>query len=224
MTRNNGSAVAELPSTLPPEQIGEQLVVPSLQIKQVTLKIVGESSLIVHAWSEKAKTMMRDKQQKKGSAGKEVRNPQADFESSLYVVDPSVPTYGFPAIAFKGAAVNAALQVDAKKTQTRIAFHVVNGVATPQGDLVPLRYDELRMREDMVRVGMGTADLRYRGEFVNWSCDLAIRYNSRAISLEQLVTLFNAAGFGVGVGEWRPERDGMNGRFRVAELVDGASN
>lgn len=155
--RTNGAAVLEAP---PQTERVEQINVPSLQIKQVTLKIVGESSLIVHAWSEKAKTMMRDKQQKKGSAGKEVRNPQADFESSLYVVDPSVPTYGFPAIAFKGAAVNAALQVDAKKTQTRIAFHVVNGVATPQGDLVPLRYDELRMREDMVRLGTAARGLQ----------------------------------------------------------------
>jgi hypothetical protein len=29
------------------------------------------------------------------------------------------------------------------------------------------------------------------------------------------VNLFNVAGFAVGVGEWRPERDGSNGMFHV---------
>jgi GntR family transcriptional regulator len=60
------------------------------------------------------------------------------------------------------------------------------------------------MREDMVRVGMGTADIRYRGEFTTWSMDLPIRYNARAVSVEQLVLIFDAGGFGTGIGEWRP--------------------
>jgi hypothetical protein len=72
------------------------------------------------------------------------------------------------------------------------------------------------MREDMVRVGMGTADIRYRPEFTEWSVKLPIKYNADAISLDQLVNLFTLAGFGVGVGEWRPERDGQYGMFHVA--------
>ena len=34
------------------------------------------------------------------------------------------------------------------------------------------------IREDMVRVGMGAADLRYRGEFKEWSVILPIRFNT----------------------------------------------
>jgi hypothetical protein len=33
------------------------------------------------------------------------------------------------------------------------------------------------MREDMVRIGMGTADIRYRGEFPEWSVDVPLRFN-----------------------------------------------
>ena len=72
------------------------------------------------------------------------------------------------------------------------------------------------MREDMVRVGMGTADIRYRGEFRNWSTDLTITYNANGkYSIEQIINIINAGGYSCGIGEWRPERDGQNGMFHV---------
>jgi hypothetical protein len=67
----------------------------------------------------------------------------------------------------------------------------------------------------MVRVGMGTADIRYRAEFVAWSIDLPITYNARTVSVEQIVAMLDAGGFGTGIGEWRPEKDGQFGRFHV---------
>ena len=82
------------------------------------------------------------------------------------------------------------------------------------GELVAIE-GEPSMREDMVRVGMGTADLRYRPEFKSWSISLPIEYNADAITLEQIVNLVNLAGFGVGIGEWRPERDGQYGMFHA---------
>ena len=67
----------------------------------------------------------------------------------------------------------------------------------------------------MVRIGMGVADLRYRGEFKQWSTTLNIRYNANVMSMEQIVNLFNIGGFSCGVGEWRPEKGGSNGMFHV---------
>jgi hypothetical protein len=72
------------------------------------------------------------------------------------------------------------------------------------------------MREDMVRVGMGTADLRYRGEFPRWWATILVRYNMAVLSEAQILNLLNTGGFAVGIGEWRPERDGMSGMFHVA--------
>lgn len=74
----------------------------------------------------------------------------------------------------------------------------------------------------MVRIALGTADIRYRGEFREWSADLAIRFNASVLSAEQITNLFNMAGFGVGVGEWRPERSGSFGMFHVATGADHA--
>jgi hypothetical protein len=63
---------------------------------------------------------------------------------------------------------------------------------------------EPNMREDMVRVGMGTADIRYRGEFKSVARHVADFVQRERDLIEQIVNLFNIAGFGVGVGEWRP--------------------
>jgi len=89
-------------------------------------------------------------------------------------------------------------------------------------ELVQVHCPAPTMREDMVRVGMGTSDIRYRAQYWPWAVDLIVEFNPLAMSAEQVLNLFNTAGFACGVGEWRPERDGSNGRFRVAEASDDA--
>lgn len=179
---------------------------PSLNIATMTLTLIGDSGLICHAWSEKAKRAMLDKQMKKAKSGREAKDPEADYQSSLYRLGDG---YGFPSVAFKDAAVTACTSTGSiTKVAARQAFHVV-------GEMVPIE-GEPRMREDMVRVGMGTADIRYRGEFENWRATLTVRFNANVLSAEQILNLFNTAGFGVGIGEWRPEKDGSHGMFHVA--------
>lgn len=185
------------------------ITLPKLDIRTLDIRIVGDSPLIVHRWSEKAKKQMLDKQMGVASAGKENKNPEQDYLDSLYT-HPTEGWYGFPAIAFKNAAVSActSLGKTVTKVAARQAFHVV-------GELVRIE-GEPSMREDMVKVGMGTADIRYRAEFKRWSATVTVRFNSRVLSADQVVNLFNTAGFAVGVGEWRSERDGSYGLFHVA--------
>ena len=180
-----------------------------LDIKTLNVKIIGDSPLICHRWSDKAKKMMLDKHMGKASPGKEHKSPEADFMSSLYPMGNG--KYGFPSIAFKCAAVDACTSLGKALTKVAVrqAFHI-------QGELVEIKGTPT-MREDMVRVGMGTADIRYRAEFREWSCVLTIRYNARALSAEQITNLVETAGFAVGVGEWRPEKNGQNGLFHVAK-------
>lgn len=181
--------------------------IPSIRRQQVRLTLVGDSALISHKWSDKAKKEMLDKQMKQAKTAKAAKDPERDYRESLYEFPGG--GYGFPCVAFKAAAVGACRFTDGlKMTEARGAFHVDGELAKIEG--------EPSMREDMVRVGMGTADIRYRGEFKEWRTTLNVTYNADAISVEQIVNLFNLAGFGVGVGEWRPEKDGSYGRFHVA--------
>lgn len=186
--------------------------VPTVVKHRVGIVLEGDSPLICHAWSDKAKKMILDKQMKKAKGGKEAKDPEQDFHDSLYHLPEG--GHGFPVVAFKAAAVGACRYVDGlTMTIARGSFHI-------NGELVKIDAGEPTMREDMVRVGMGTADIRYRGQFDPWRVTLDTVFNPNALSLEQIVNLFNIAGFGVGVGEWRPEKDGQYGRFHVVEAVE----
>lgn len=181
--------------------------IPRINVQRMEVTLVGDSPLISHRWSEKAKKEMLDKQMKVAKTAKQAKDPEQDYRDSLY--EHPEGGYGFPCVAFKAAAVGACRFADGiKMTEARGAFHVVGELARIDG--TP------SMREDMVRVGMGTADIRYRGEFKQWRTALTISYNADALSPGQIINLFNLAGFGVGVGEWRPEKDGSYGRFHVA--------
>lgn len=82
-----------------------EVVIPPIDIRTVTIKVVGDSPLIVHKWSEKAKKEILDKQMKVAKAkGHEVKNPVGDFIQSLYWIEgePQELTEGGFAKAIQG--------------------------------------------------------------------------------------------------------------------------
>jgi len=187
--------------------ITSAISLPRFDLRNLTIKLIGDAPLICHAWSHKAKEEMLNKQMKKAKQAKEAKDPERDFRDSLYTHPDG--GWGFPSVAFKAAAVDACSHVDGiTKVEARGAFHINGDMLRIIGEPTP--------REDMVRIGMGTADIRYRGQFDPWSVIVPIRFNASVLSAEQIVHLFNIAGFGIGVGEWRPQRDGMFGLFHVA--------
>lgn len=227
-----------------------------IEMENVSVKIVGETSLIMHAWSAKAKRELLYKQIFGKSLGREKRDPLADFVSSMYWLTPmptefdhetveealSTAKFGFPLTAIKQAAISAAYRNGwtKDKMSLRGAFFIEpdaseyysGDLVVDEGkkkiDIVPnvLRREQLIeihsdtpiMREDAVTVGMGTADLRYRGEFQNWSATLNIRFNKNGqYRLDQILNIINAGGQLCGIGEWRPERDGQYGIYRIAQ-------
>jgi len=192
-------------------------VVAELNIQVCALTLVGDSPLIVHRFSDKARQMMQDKQAKKASAGREVRDPQAEYEQCFYNLPGGL--YGFPAAGFKGSAVRAAKSLpDMSMVDARGFFHIET--LPEHGNCVTIaRFSKVEMVTDTVRIGRGVADLRYRPYFYDWEVDLKINYNASMVSNVQLAAMFDIAGFSVGVGDWRPEKNGSNGRFHVKTEV-----
>lgn len=213
----------------------EQIIeIRPIEIRTTTIRIVGDTPLIMHAWSEKAKREMLEKQMKvTKSKAKAAKNPVEDFIRSMYWLS-DMPTdmtergfeaaiaagarFGFPVTAVKQAAISAAYRMGwAKdKMSMRCAFFI----GGDENQMFEIHSDTPIMREDMVKVGMGTADIRYRGEFRNWYADLEISYNTNGqYTIEQIVNIINAGGYACGIGEWRPERDGQYGMFHAAPAV-----
>jgi hypothetical protein len=193
--------------------------------------IVGDTPLISHSWSEKARREMLMKQLKAPKAGKEARDPEADFLSSLYHMGDG--TFGFPATGFKLAilscahkdkgvprsTVMSALWINAEMVRTKPAL----AGAVCDMPLLRIHGSKPEMREDMVKIGAGlnkTANLSYRGQFTVWAFKATGRYNSDVLTREQLTFLIDEAGLACGIGEWRNERKGMFGAFHRASAVE----
>jgi hypothetical protein len=235
--------MAKKPTAAPIEPAGDSSESVSVNLAQFLSKkptfkrfelwLIGDTPLITHAWSHKAKLEMLQKQVKAPKSGKEARDPQADFVSSLYEIGDGV--YGFPAMGVKNcilsaahkdkgiprSVVQSALWIDSTMARTLSA--------TPGAicDLPLLRIygSQPEMREDMVRVGSGlnkTASLAYRGQFTTWAFRLSGRFNASVLNEEALSFLIIEAGASYGLGEWRPERRGPFGTFRLASAEESA--
>jgi hypothetical protein len=213
----------------------EQTVkLPEIKMRGFRIWIVGDTPLITHAWSEKAKRQMLNKQLKNVSEGRPTRDPESDFVNSLYEFDDE-GHYGFPAMAVKKAMLSAAhkdkgvpretvrgaLWLHAQMIRTRPAL----AGAICDMPLLRIYGSEPEMREDMVKVGVGlskTADLAYRGQFSTWALKVAGRLNVSVCPLDWLPFLIRHSGLSTGIGDWRNEKNGMFGAYHLASPAEAA--
>lgn len=182
------------------------------------VRLVGISPLIQHRWDDKAKEMMRQKQQTgKKTKERDLRDPDAEGESAMYRTEDGKP--GVLAVAIKAAVIESAHQdLGIPKTLVRKALFI-----QPMGREVVLPLEtasgkgklKYTIEEDMVRVGQGSADLRYRPYFYDWAVTTEWEIDSELLKDEDLLKLLDRAGFGVGIHEWRPQNGGEYGRFQI---------
>lgn len=107
-----------------------------VEMRQLVVTIQGDTPLIVHTWSEKAKRMMLEAQQKKSKGkAKEIRNPVAEFIDSMYWLTPKPNTDGLSEEECE-AAFNKAIAAGAKFGFPAIAIKKAgNSVAYRTGDV-----------------------------------------------------------------------------------------
>ena len=191
------------------------VVLSPIKRDTILIKLIGETELITHPFPEKAKKMIGDKVKGLPVKTKEKRSPEEEYKASFYYTADNKPA--IPAIGIKNALVNACRSIpDLAMTEARGRFHILGD----SEGMIPIESDPPYMREDMVRIGQGSADIRWRPGFRNWSCEFMIDYNASVITIEQLLKLVEIAGYSVGLCEWRPEKNGPYGRFRVATDAD----
>ena len=139
-----------------PERATERIEIKKVPVEKVRVKIIGDTPLLVHAWSEKVKkqllTDMQMSKREKKEKEHEKKDPFADFVEAAYWITPmpqvrGLPIeeqvklfedaidngakFGFPTIAFKKAAITAVYSagyIKSTKLMGRL-FHVnaVNG-------------------------------------------------------------------------------------------------
>ena len=183
-------------------------IVVKLNLRKVTVPIVGTNHLIMSRFDEKSKQEIAESapgKLKQGKGKKAVDSPEEQYKNSIYYLADG-KRYGFPAVAFKAAMIRAGKELyDMAMMRTKMLIRVI--ADDPETGYVEI-HGTPEMREDMVRVGgiNKTSCPRYRADFPVWSANLVIEYLEDCISEEQIVGLVAAAGFCCGIGEWRPEK------------------
>ena len=203
----------------------KQIEIPNINIQTAEVSIEGTSSLIVHKFSEKARKEILDKCMQKAKTGREAKNPVQEFMQSLHWIThmPEIYTeeafesalkngakFGFPAVGIKQSAVSAAYRNGLTKDKVSIygAFHILGG------ELIEI-LGTPRMREDYAVINNGAPEIRYRAEFPEWKMTFTMAYNASVYSLEQILTFLNFGGFSTGLGDWRVEKGGVCGMYKV---------
>lgn len=232
----------------------EVVEIRPVEMNTVKVKIVGDTPLIVHAWSFKA--LMELYKFDAGLKKKLPRNPVAEVAAALYWMDadrdpfPKLPfnlmsngkeeyrklldkyvsyteedfardtagaRFGFPVTAIKQAAINAVYRNGMYKNKVSLqgAFFIEG---EGENQLVEIKTPTPPViRQDNVKVGMGSADLRYRPQFDTWCIDLIVRHNATGkLSLSDVINAISIGGCLNGIGEWRVEKDGQYGLYHVA--------
>lgn len=195
------------------------------KIETLHIPLIGTSPLIVHRFGEKAKREMLEKQMKTAKGLKEARDPLAEAAETEHKTTDGHAA--FPIVGLKAAMVSAARLMDFKMTQIQQAVAVTGDASAPLNtafegahvrDLVMeivVTPADRNIREDVCRLQNGTAMLRYRYEYQRWAANAVVSYNAEFLSEDQLAQLVYGAGQTVGLGEWRPERGGVYGTFRI---------
>jgi len=198
------------------------LTTATVGIQNINLILRGMpgTPLVIHAFAEKAKQEIRDKQQKKAKKVHAERKPLEECEAAKYFDEQGRECA--PITAIKKAIISAATAFsDITKVGLRQAIFV-----SPQagpGLLVPIEGHDGKpaigvMREDAVTIGINTRGLAYRPEYKEWQLRVNIEYNPRIVSEEQLLALVDQAGWGVGICEGRPERSSALGWGRFIRV------
>jgi hypothetical protein len=194
------------------KQEEQKIIVQPIKLGVMKIKVgsIDGSTLITHRLTEEAVSNFMGREEGK-TVKRKIRDYDQEYESCFYYTEKK--KYGFPSSGFMKSILDACVPLNIPKTQIKRAVRLL-------GNVYELKYDEVNRRVDNPRRSgrNSTPDTRHRPEFVNWSCELMIQYDTNQISPEQIINLINQAGFSVGIGDWRPgapNSSGTHGMFKV---------
>lgn len=198
----------------------ERVQIDQLDAESIHVPIIGTAPLICNNFSEKARWEMFEASQGK-KMPKRVRVPEAEYEAAFYRIlrDDTTEVYGFPVVAFKAATKGGARFYGKSISMTAVnQFIFMRGIVTKAD---PQQLVEIvgapEMREDVVRSsGIGRKPaLRFRPMWPEWSATLHVIFVRSSIDRSSVLSLIDAGGMGVGIGEWRPEKGGEYGTYAI---------
>jgi hypothetical protein len=192
-----------------PKQSDGVAVIAAANIQQATFTIRGTAPFVQNKFSKKQREKMKasmatPKSQKKAKTEREPRDYQMDFEGSQH--RSKAGWAGIPCAAFRSAMIDACRVAGLVMTRAKMCVFVApDGFDGDDGTpLVRLLGDSPEMLESLVKNDNGSADIRIRAMWREWTAKVTVEFDADAISVESVVNLLDRAGRQVGIGEGRP--------------------
>lgn len=203
----------------------ETIEIKRIDVKQVTVKIVGDGDLILNKMNDVSARQLTD-QRKNKAKDMEAPNEWEQIITALHWRDgkptdfseqglidalknnaPCITAFGLKK-SFGEAVVRN--EIDKFKTKFDPSVNII-----AKGNLVPIKFTEHYIDEKLMSPVRGKPVLVRMNRFSGWSAEFTIQFTENVYSLEQIINIINLAGFGLGIGSGRTSG---YGRYHVEEV------
>lgn len=186
----------------------EMVVIEAPRFERAVIKIKGTAPYVQNKFSHKIMEQIAAKQSQGSRANKgKARTPKdfkAIYEGAMYLTKDG--KHGIPASCFRNAMISACRLVGFKMTLAKLSLFV-EADGYDQEDHIPLIYitGKCHSFQMMGRNDDGSADIKTRPMWDEWSANVRIRWDSAQFAAKDVVNLMSRVGQQVGIGEGRPD-------------------
>lgn len=189
-------------------------------MKRFAVKIVGITPLLMNRISNETLEGVRRKERKKFVAPKD---PREEAEKKVYRTNDGAffwPTENMMACL---VAAGIYIKLDGKRQMTTSKSTLLPGFMSVEDSYLRFVSDgwDVDMRPGRNPNG-GEMVCLVRPRFNKWEIPMTILIDDEQISPDRIRELFDRAGSNLGLGDFRPQRKGIYGRFRVDEWKEAA--
>lgn len=187
-------------------------------MKRMDVEIRGTAPLLIHRFDETAES---EKKTRKIEVNR--RDPREEATKCAYIAKDG--TFYFNAFAIPGCMGNAGASHKQRGSRKTLRF-VVPSAVRMEVDAVtilngkgPAKDFEVDSRPVTIPATKGRV-MRHRPRFDQWGAKFVLLVNDDMIAVETAHQLLNEAGEQVGIGDFRPEKRGPFGTFRVTKFEE----
>lgn len=186
-------------------------------MKTISIEIRGITPLLIHRFTEEDET---------ASVARRTTitkpDPREQARKRAYIADDG--TFFFNAYAIPACMTNAGAEHKMRGSRKTLRFIVPSavsvmsdGITILNGDGGPAKDFEVDSRPVTIPSTKGKI-MMHRPRFDNWGAKFEIRLNDAMLPIEQAHQLLTEAGQTIGIGDFRPQKRGPFGTFRVVEF------
>jgi hypothetical protein len=196
-----------------------EIEIAQIVMSRITCHLIGYD-IIMHRYSKKAREQLLFPKGRINSAEKAENlkhDPLGEYRECFYRNrdDKEPSLFHLPTGMFSKALAAAALDIPGP---SKAQILRLSSVTTRQINLfgVPRMFMAMTRSSDMAH----TPDVRTRPVFPECACKIEIEFVSSLLKQNAIVNLLAAAGVIVGIGDWRPQKGGPHGKFKIVDAND----